>query len=72
MTTKLGLNKSIHWLQGTAMTVGAVLGAGILVLPAITAGIAGPGSLISWLLPLAEALTSLLIAASISWRRIWT
>lgn len=50
MTTKLGLNKSIHWLQGTAMTVGAVLGAGILVLPAITAGIAGPGALISWLL----------------------
>ena len=50
MTTNLGLNKSIHWLQGTAMTVGAVLGAGILVLPTITAGIAGPGALISWLL----------------------
>lgn len=32
------------------MTVGAVLGAGILVLPALTAGMAGPASLISWLL----------------------
>ena len=44
------LKKSITWLQGTAMTIGAVIGAGILVLPAIAADIAGPASLASWLL----------------------
>ena len=32
------------------MTIGAVIGAGILVLPAIAAEIAGPASLVSWLL----------------------
>ena len=32
------------------MTIGAVLGSGILVLPAITADMAGPASLISWAL----------------------
>lgn len=50
METDKGLVKSITWLQGTAMTIGAVIGAGILVLPAIAAGIAGPASLASWLL----------------------
>lgn len=43
------LKKSITWMQGAALTIGAVLGAGILVLPAITAEMAGPASLISWL-----------------------
>lgn len=50
MTTKVALKKSINWVQGAALTIGAVLGAGILVLPALTAAIAGPASLISWLL----------------------
>ena len=45
-----GLKKSITWIQGTALTTGAVLGAGILVLPAIAAEMAGPASLLSWLL----------------------
>jgi amino acid efflux transporter len=43
------LKKSITWVQGTALTIGAVLGAGILVLPAIAAQLAGPASLISWI-----------------------
>ncbi|MCE5285901.1 MAG: amino acid permease [Pelosinus sp.] len=50
MTKEVSLKKSISWMQGSAMTIGAVLGAGILVLPAIAAGMAGPASLISWLL----------------------
>lgn len=50
MAQAVSLKKSINWVQGSAMTIGAVLGAGILVLPAITAVMAGPGSLISWLL----------------------
>lgn len=50
MDDKLQLKKSITWLQGTALTIGAVLGSGILVLPAIAAEMAGPASLLSWLL----------------------
>ena len=50
MMPQVGLKKSITWIQGAALTTGAVLGAGILVLPAITAEMAGPASLLSWLL----------------------
>lgn len=42
--------KSINWLQGSAMTIGAVLGSGVLVLPSLAADMAGPASLISWVL----------------------
>lgn len=44
------LKRSITWMQGAALTIGAVLGSGILVLPAIVAEMAGPASLVSWLL----------------------
>ena len=44
------LSREITWLQGTAMTIGAVIGAGILVLPALAAEEAGPASLVSWAL----------------------
>ena len=50
MSEKDGLQKSLTWLQGTALTVGGVIGSGILVLPSIAAVIAGPASLISWAL----------------------
>lgn len=50
MQQQVELRKSITWIQGSALTIGAVLGAGILVLPAITATMAGPASLISWIL----------------------
>lgn len=50
MQQQVEFKKSITWVQGTALTIGAVLGSGILILPAITAGMAGPASLISWLL----------------------
>lgn len=61
----LALRKSISWLQGAALTIGAVLGSGVLVLPVATAVLAGPASLASWLLmgllavPLAMTLGSL-------------
>ena len=44
------LKRNITWRQGVAMTVGAVLGSGILVLPVLAAELAGPASLISWVL----------------------
>jgi amino acid efflux transporter len=37
-------------MQGTALYVSAVLGTGVITLPAIAAGIAGPASLLAWLL----------------------
>ncbi|MET1248917.1 amino acid permease [Sporolactobacillus sp. STCC-11] len=46
--SKQSLKRSITWVQGTALTIGAVLGCGILVLPSITANNAGPASLLSW------------------------
>lgn len=45
-----GFKRSISWTQGTAMTVGAVLGSGIFILPVTAAVMAGPASLISWIL----------------------
>ena len=35
--------------QGAALTVGAVLGTGVISLPAMAAGIAGPASIVAWL-----------------------
>ncbi|MEG6584120.1 amino acid permease [Dendrosporobacter sp. 1207_IL3150] len=46
----LSLKKVISWQQGAAMTIGAVLGSGILILPVAAAEISGPASLISWAL----------------------
>lgn len=42
------LKRSIGWQQGSAMTIGAVLGSGMLVLPGLAAAMAGPASLVSW------------------------
>ncbi|MGF7032579.1 amino acid efflux transporter [Paenibacillus mucilaginosus] len=50
MTEERELRRSLSWVQGAAMTAGAVLGGGILVLPALTAEEAGPASLLSWML----------------------
>ncbi|MFT8872686.1 MAG: amino acid permease [Sporolactobacillus sp.] len=43
------LKRTITWVQGTTLTISAVLGCGILVLPSITANSAGPASLLSWI-----------------------
>jgi amino acid efflux transporter len=55
------LRKSLTWVQGSAMAVGAVLGSGVLILPAITAEQSGPASILAWvwmsLLSLPLALT---------------
>jgi amino acid efflux transporter len=44
------LRKSIRLREGVFMYVGSVLGSGILVTPAIAANIAGPASLVAWIL----------------------
>jgi len=48
--TQQSLKRSITWVQGTALTIGAVLGCGILILPSITANSAGPASILSWVI----------------------
>lgn len=62
------LRREITWLQGTAMTIGAVIGAGILVLPAIAADAAGPASLVSWALMGLSSLPMLAAIAQMSSR----
>jgi amino acid efflux transporter len=50
MEEKVKLKKSMNWPKGAALTIGSVMGAGILVLPAAAAQLAGPLSLFSWIL----------------------
>jgi amino acid efflux transporter len=54
-------------IQGVALYVGAVLGSGVLLIPGVSAEIAGPGALLAWgamaLLTLPLALTMTLLAA---------
>ncbi|RIV19556.1 amino acid permease [Alicyclobacillaceae bacterium I2511] len=43
------LHRTLTWVQGTAMAIGAVLGSGVLIFPAITAEQSGPASTLAWL-----------------------
>ncbi len=58
-------NKSIGLFQGIALYIAAVLGSGVLFVSGVTASIAGPASIISWLIvilisfPLAYTFASL-------------
>ncbi len=47
MTT---LKRALTWREGAGFTVAAVLGSGVLVLPSLTATMAGPASLWAWIL----------------------
>lgn len=57
--------KGLSWLQGTALYIGAVLGTGVIALPAMAASTAGPASLLAWLalivlsIPLAATFSAL-------------
>ena len=46
--------------QGTALSAGAVLGTGIISMPALAAAVAGPASLIAWL-------ALVLLSAPLAW-----
>lgn len=58
-------NKSIGLIQGIALYIAAILGSGVLFLSGFTASIAGPASLVSWIIvilisfPLAYSFASL-------------
>jgi len=53
----------LTWLPGTALYIGAVLGTGVIALPALAARAAGPASLLAWL---ALILLSVPLAATFS------
>jgi len=46
--------------QGTALSVGAVLGTGVISMPALAAGVAGPSSLVAWV-------ALILLSAPLAW-----
>ena len=48
MTTTTAPRAGLSVPQGTALSIGAVLGTGVITLPALAAGIAGPASLVAW------------------------
>src|SRR6476659_535234 len=56
MATTAGLTRtspavtggSLTVAQGAALSVGAVLGTGVITLPALAAAVAGPASLLAW------------------------
>jgi amino acid efflux transporter len=50
LSSEPSFRKSIRLREGVFMYVGSVLGSGILVTPAIAANIAGPASLVAWVL----------------------
>ncbi|PSR27067.1 MAG: amino acid transporter [Sulfobacillus thermosulfidooxidans] len=64
MTT---LKRVLTWREGAGMTVAGVLGSGILILPTLTAQLAGPAAIIAWLvmtlmaIPMAETFGKLAI-----------
>ena len=47
---KNSLKSSLTWKEGTALSISAVIGCGILILPASTAQKCGPVSIIAWLI----------------------
>src|SRR5881397_4084146 len=65
MSTDSGLRKAVTMRYAVALYMSSVLGSGVLVLPGLAAQIAGPASLIAWLLlslasyPLAYTFASL-------------
>lgn len=48
-------SRGLTALQGTALYTGAVLGTGVIALPALAAGVAGPASLLAWVLMVAAS-----------------
>jgi amino acid efflux transporter len=64
-----GLHKAIRLRHAVALYVSSVLGSGILVLPGLTANLAGPGSLIAWAVLAVASVPFALTFASLSARR---
>lgn len=68
-TTREGLRKAITLRHAVAIYVSSVLGAGILVTPGLAAKVAGPASLVAWVLLSAASYPFAYTFASLSARR---
>ena len=66
---QLGLRKAIRLRNAVALYASSVLGSGILVLPGLAAQIAGPGSIIAWVLLSLASYPFAFTFASLSARR---
>jgi len=68
-TTRAGLHKAITLRHAVAIYVSSVLGAGILVTPGLAAKVAGPASLVAWVLLSAASFPFAYTFATLSARR---
>jgi len=66
---QVGLRKAIRLRNAVALYVSSVLGSGVLVLPGLAAQIAGPGSIIAWILLSLASYPFAFTFASLSARR---
>lgn len=46
--TELEMKRELGFTQGLAITVGGIVGVGMLIIPGMAAGVAGPASLLAW------------------------
>jgi amino acid efflux transporter len=67
--TQIGLKKAIRLRNAVALYASSVLGSGVLVLPGLTAKIAGPASIIAWILLSLASYPFAFTFASLSARR---
>jgi len=58
MKVKGSYNKSLGVFELVSLGVGGTIGSGIFVVPGIAAGMAGPSSLIAWLIAVFQLLAS--------------
>lgn len=68
MAVQRGHGRSLGRLHGVALYIGAVLGSGVLLIPALAAEVAGPASLIAWILMIAAAVPLALTMATLAAR----
>jgi len=64
MKVKSSYNKSLGVFELVSLGVGGTIGSGIFVVPGIAAGIAGPSSLIAWLI---AAVSATCVMLSLAW-----
>jgi amino acid transporter len=64
MKVKRSYNKSLGVFELVSLGVGGTIGSGIFVVPGIAAGIAGPSSLIAWVI---AAVSAICVMLSLAW-----
>ncbi len=68
LSDKKGTDAALGRLHGVALYIGAVLGSGVLLIPALAAEVAGPASLVAWLVMIVAAVPLALTMATLAAR----